>query len=339
MTFFELPRAVGRKQILNSECIPKNITLQPQPEVLHHQLRPLGILQKINEVRVEKYFREISRHIRTPQLIINFNYDYHFIKHLFPSSTTLLFINDNFIAQAKPWMTRAIANQLIKACNSSDLILTVSDAIREMLASWNPNTHIFYPWTDFTADQIDQIGLIQPKIKDTVLYFGYVNHRIRWDIFESILEDGWKLRIVGPIQGTVAKRNMSDLLGRYPTIEHISDAAIPNEIAQDCFCSVAPYNPQVESVNAIAFSNRMLRVFEFGLPLIIERLPNLVDVSQKILLTAQSAREYLDAIHTCYNGIDSIGHHLRTFLRLHSADNRLQLLDNLLSPYDIHIRC
>ena len=102
--------------------LEEGIHFYSHPELLHHQLRPFRLLRKLNEYYELKYINKIlnnnnnnkqSSNIQPqtsnikhqtsnikPDLIINFNYDYYFLKNIFPDTPIATVINDDFEVKA-----------------------------------------------------------------------------------------------------------------------------------------------------------------------------------------------------------------------------------------------
>ena len=81
VTFFEKAESI-------SSGLPRRIseflTVVPLPEVIHHQLRPFRQLGNAANSFPKKFISRYYSKINPPDVIINFNYDFGFLKDIFP---------------------------------------------------------------------------------------------------------------------------------------------------------------------------------------------------------------------------------------------------------------
>jgi hypothetical protein len=293
VTFFERPSLFGYSmQQREVTGVSKNsLMLMDQPQIAHHQLRPFGPIQSLNARLMGGHMRRAARLFGAPDLIVNFNYDYGFLVNVFPTTPLITVLNDDFIAQGKPWMKRAIARAQQGTCQASDIVLAVSSLIADQVRAWSKDVRIFYPWV-----QDAKVVVPRPATQPLawVLYYGYINHRVRWDVIEHLLGENVNLRMVGPVEGRKAHKFLR-LLGRRfgDSLQKVEPRSIENIELGGCIASIAPYDPTVPSVQAIELSNRMLRLLRMGLPIIAERLPGLLQWESEILRLASHPSEYL----------------------------------------------
>src|SRR5436853_6844830 len=143
VTFFEKANSSSAPKIIS-----ENLTVSTLPEVIHHQLRPLRTIGNAANIFPKNFIRKHYSKSRLPDIIINFNYDFSFLKEIFPDIPVITFINDDFIAQAKPWMKKIITERLAETCSVSDAMLTVSNPLLKQLCLYNSNSYLFFPWAE-----------------------------------------------------------------------------------------------------------------------------------------------------------------------------------------------
>ena len=204
------------KQFKIIKYIKDNILFFKHFELLHHQLRPFEFMVKINAM-VTKFFIKKALKNEKIDLIINFNYDYYFLKEMFSDLKIVTIINDDFVAQARPWMPKSIKQQLKQTCENSDLVFAVSYPLQEQLVEFNKNTKLFFPWTFKKYEKPTN-----NKNRNVVLYWGYIDHRIDWKKIKYLLEKGIKLRFIGMVSHKVIaflddfiKFNYFELLNKF----------------------------------------------------------------------------------------------------------------------------
>jgi len=144
VTFFEKANSSSA----SPKVISENLTIVTLPEIIHHQLRPLRSIGNAANIFPKNFIRKYYSSRKLPDVIVNFNYDFSFLKKIFSGIPLITFINDDFIAQAKPWMKKMIAERLAETCSVSDAVLTVSYPLLKQVLKHNPNSHLFFPWAE-----------------------------------------------------------------------------------------------------------------------------------------------------------------------------------------------
>ncbi|MBK5283835.1 MAG: hypothetical protein JJE25_00395, partial [Bacteroidia bacterium] len=197
VTFFQKSKS---NSSASGEQISGPLSVVSLPELIHHQLRPMRQIGDAVNIYPKKFIRKYYSENELPDIIINFNYDFGFLKEIFPAAPLITFINDDFIAQAKPWMKKMIAERLAETGSASDAVMTVSYPLQKQLSKYNNNILLFLPWSEEKYCS-PHAG----KEKNIVLYFGYINHRIDFAVLNQIAEKEISLRLIGPVQRTVDK--------------------------------------------------------------------------------------------------------------------------------------
>lgn len=328
VTFFEKTDSASS---LSPRIISEQLTLVALPEVLHHQLRPLRPIGDAVNIFLKNFIRKYYSSNEPPDLIINFNYDFGFLKELFPSIPNIAFINDDFIAQAKPWMKKMIAERLAETCSVSDAVLTVSYPLLGQVSKHNSNSHLFLPWAEKKYSPPSK-----GKERNVALYFGYINHRVDFSVLEKIADAKIPLRLIGPVQRTVDKAALQKLL-RYKNVS-LQEPTPPADVDfSDVCCSVSPYNKSVESVNACSISNRTFNLLSYGIPLLQPPLAETVKVPGGIIRYCTAAEDYLAGVEYFKNNFFDLQNDIQSFLSGNYPDDRyeflIHLVNNLISKY------
>lgn len=306
------------KQFKILKYIKDNILFFRHFELLHHQLRPFKFMVKINAF-ITKYLIKKSLENEKIDLIVNFNYDYYFLKEIFPKLKIITIINDDFVAQAKPWMTKSIENQLKKTCENSDLVFAVSYPIQEQLTKFNKNTKLFFPWSFKKYEEPNK-----NKQRDVVLYWGYIDHRIDWEIVKYLLEKGIKLRFIGMVSNKVESR--LDNLNKFDNFELLEPMKLEDLYFDDVCCSLLPYVNKSNEMRAVTVNNRVFQLLSYGIPLVYVKLPNLIETTEKVIQKCILKKEYISAIKYFENNFYDCQLEIESFLLDHYAESRYENL-------------
>lgn len=253
-------------------------------------------------------------------MIINFNYDYDFLKDLFPNKKVVTIINDDFIAQAKFWMKDSVRMQLKNTCKESDIVFTVSYPLQKLIKELGVNAHIFFPWAEQKYISPNKIN----TQRDTVLFWGYIDHRIDWGIVEYLIEQNVKLRFIGNIESRVQGNILK--LKKYKNFEVLSARPIEKVLFDDICCSILPYDLNVSGVKAISISNRAFQLLSYGIPLIYSELPYLIDVSERVIKKCEMNEDYLEAIEFFILNFELSQIDIKNFLKDNYSHNRYEYL-------------
>jgi len=316
---------------LSPEKISEHLTVVSLPELIHHQLRPLRQIGAAANLFPKKFIRKYYSENQLPDVVINFNYDFGFLKEIFPSIPLITIINDDFIAQAKPWMKKMITARIAETSSASDAVLTVSYPLQKVLSKYNSNTMLFFPWADKNYS-----SPVDDKVRNVVLYFGYINHRIDFTILNKIAENKISLRMIGPVQRTVDKTAWQKLL-TYESVSLLS-ARLLNEVdLSDVFCSIMPYDLNVESVNACSISNRSYNLLSYGIPLLQPALPEALPAPENVVRYCNTNEDYFSGIEYFRKHFFDSQNEIQKFLSGNYSADRYKILntffDELIAKY------
>lgn len=303
----------------------EGISFYKHPELIHHQLRYHSFIQNCNNRIVKYYLKKLFKN-ETFDYIINFNYDYVFLKELFPRSVIVSFINDDFESMAKWKMKSQIREQLANTCTSSNHVITVSYPLLDKLKQFNKNTSLIFPWA--------KNNYVQPKItkdRKTVLYFGYIG-RLNWSIIDALVsQTQYNFRFIGPCSGKVETKKIKDLTERNSNFNHISFVHLKDLDTSDVFCSILPYDENIESNQACTISNRALNLLALGLPLAYANLKYLIKAPNTIIRKNTTVQDYINSLDFFHSNFDRIQGDINIFMEGHYEENRWSQLKEILS--------
>ena len=250
----------------------QGLNLLSPREGLHHQLRLLPWLHRLN-ARVAR--RDLRKRLAMlnqpwPELIINFNYDAYWLRSLFPEQPILTIINDDFEALGRLPLRRHLTWALKRTCAMSNRVLVVSEPIRQRLSRWC-DPELFLPWA---ADPYQAPA--PSSQRNVLLFWGYINERLDGAALQACLSalelTGLRLRFVGPLDAD--GRQLQRQLGSNAVLEWRPACSIGDLDTSDCLAALIPYRLDCPGVEAIQLSNKALQLLSRGLPLITSAMPH-----------------------------------------------------------------
>lgn len=312
------------KNIFVKKRSEEDITFYGHPELIHHQLRWHPLFQRANNEVVKFYLKKIINQIEF-DLIINFCYDYSFLPEIAEGRKIVTIINDDFEAQAKFGMKDQIRNQIRKTCKSSDDVLTVSYPLYDKLSSYADNVTLFFPWS---KNQYKKPKAAGPR--NTVLYWGFIG-RMDWLMIEKIVEStNYHFRFIGPIDRAVDKQMVQKLTSEQLNFEHIPYSSLSDLKIEDVFCSIIPYNPDKESVQACTISNKAFNLMSLGLPLVYANLKYLITAPKEVMRKNTSLNDYIESLNFYHKNFYEVQNHIESFLQQHYEEKRWEILKKIM---------
>lgn len=312
------------RNIFIKKRVEENITFYGHAELIHHQLRRYPFIQKANSIVVRFYLKKILKQIDF-DFIVNFCYDYSFLHELASGKKIITFINDDFEAQAKLGMENQIRNQIRETCRNSDEVLTVSYPLYDKLSAYKDNVTLFFPWS-----QNQYKGPKNNGQRGTVLYWGFIG-RMDWPMIENIIKKtDYHYRFIGPPDLAIDQKMVPELLRKYSNFEHIPYSTLNELKLDDVFCSIIPYNPKKESVQACTVSNKAFNLLSLGLPLVYADLKYLIKAPKTILQKNKTLEEYITTIGFFHQNFYDVQNDIELFLKNHYEKERWNVLRQII---------
>lgn len=315
------------RSFLVKKRIEEGINFYSHAELIHHQLRYFPIIQKLNNAVVKFYLKRIIKKIKF-DFIMNFSYEYSFLKKLAPNKRVITMMEDDFEEQAKFGMTKAIKNQIRKTCINSDHVLTVSYPLYEKLSSYKNNVTMFFPWSQRKYN----IPVLSGS-RNTVLYFGFVG-RLNWEIVEALVEStDYNFRFVGPPIRKNDEYMIRHLSQGYKNFEYIPFSKVDELKSDDAFCSILPYDPTLGNVQACTVSNRAFNLLSLGLPLAYADLRNIIKSPRTVIRTNKTVEEYKKTLDFFHENFLYVQKDIEMFLEDHYKEKRWEILKKITKDY------
>ena len=290
------------------------VDLVTHSELLNHQFRVLPFLRSANAAVVSRYIGKVFQG-RVPRAILNFNYEYAFLRDIFPTTRIATVINDDFESQAiLPHMSSVIGMEMRKTCSRSDCVLVTAPVLRERLLAANANTQLFLPWAERPYAQPP--GGVRRNI---ALYWGYINHRIDWAIMGELAASGLPLRLVGPVEHGYQGR--LDELDQHPNVSVLPATPLDALDVSDVCCSIIPYDLNRKATQACT-PNKIFNLLALGIPSVFMKLEKGIGAPQSVVRTCLTADDFQAAISFFREAFDAVQPEIEAYLRDHTADMR-----------------
>lgn len=324
--FFQKPLfpfgGFGRR---GSELASAGIMLRQSYQLIHHQLRVLWLFALINsffeKISIKKCF---GATLDDSFVIVNFNYDYFFLRDLFPKNKIITIINDDFVAQSKFNSGRHAIRALRKTCEKSDLVLTVSVPILKQLDAWS-NAQLFLPWADSAYRA--------PKTyidKDAVLLWAHLDRRVDYVLLQEAALSTPHIFyfLVGP-QSYESIEEIHSLLGSCGNIIVLPPTSLEHLPLERFFAAIIPYKSGIADIEAVTLSNKSFQLMCRGLPLVVHGMPYFLE--HAAISKCGDSQEFVRAIESRRSSFESIQDSIADLIESNQASSRYSTLMALLN--------
>ena len=322
--FCTKPRYPWQKKSLPAASEP-GLRLCQHQELMHHRLRIFSFLRYANSYWTRRSMREIVREfaIGANDIIVNFNYEYYFLRELFTPNKLITIINDDFVSCAPVYLHRPLEHALRLTCQSSDLVLTVSHPLLTRLSKYC-TPQLFRPWAESPY-----CPPAESSTRDTLLFWGFVNPRIDFkfilDLAEHLHKNDPHLRflLVGPVEKNVSR--YADILRSRSNVELASATKLENLPLERVLAALIPYRRDVPSIGACMLPNKALPLLAKGLPLLITGMPHAIKGPFIFSLDEQPA---LQVIRQVQERFEDLQPSIRDFVSQNGPEARLEQFMN-----------
>lgn len=324
--FFENPNHPCRKyKYAYSSSVEKNFHFYRINDFIVYRLRFLHIFESLHA-----YFskREIKKKLLHQDLsdavIVNFNYDYYFLRDIFPDKKIITVINDDFVAQSISGYKEYTESVLAKTCFSSDVVLTVSYPLMKQLAPWCDPV-LFLPW----ADSNYQIPNNKSN-RNAVLIWCSLNDLVDYALIACLAKEckGFIFYLVGPVSISV-KSILSSLTSENDNIICLPPSDLINLPLDIFFVGLMPYVSGVASTEAVTLANKSFRLMSKGLPLVVHGMPNFLKHSA--IFICSDAREIIANLNYCKENFFQLQDSIEDLVSKNTSEVRCNQFLDLLS--------
>lgn len=309
---FERPPAMGE--------VPKGIRLFRHRELMHHKLRVGPLLRGLNQVWTQPSIRRQVDALRigAEDVIVNFNYEYYFLRDLFPGNAIVTIINDDFISRSLPLCRETLHHAQRLTCRASDAVLTPSVVLQEQLQPYC-DPQLFLPWADTPFRQVT--GATR---RDTVLYWGFIDWRLDYPFMESLartlaeVAPDVQFLFVGP---TERGSDQEALFRAHPNVRLAPASKLDALPLDRIFASVIPFRGGVEGCDAIVMPNKAFQLLARGIPLLVTGMPRF---AQEPFVFRLDQGDAAGAVLRARAQFDALQTGMRSFIEGNGPAGRLQ---------------
>jgi len=275
VVFFERPYNVLRPRHSTDELVP-GVTFHRTPELFNHKLRFIAPIRIANAAFEKEQITKALSNIglQKSDVVINFCYDYYFLRTIFPQHKIITVINDDFWCRAILGYQKPLVEALALTCKASDRVLVVSRPLQEQLSLYC-EPEIFYPWSDVPYSSP------RPDTKRTkLLFWGYINNRLNFRYLEMLAENivrsrmELKIEFIGPVQVSIDSQfgRIADM----PCVSVKGPSNIDDIDFGDVLAAIIPYVAGNAADDVTDIPNKAFPMLARGLPLLISGMPNFI---------------------------------------------------------------
>jgi hypothetical protein len=222
--------------------------------------------------------RSLSRAVRglgigEGDIVVNFNYEYYFLREVFPTLPIITVINDDFITSAPAAVQPALERAQRMTCGMSDSVLTPSVALQEQLSA-HCDPELFLPWADieYRPPSLD-------SERDLLVYWGAMGRRVDYELIDALAirlaaeEPSVEILFVGPgLPGFEAHPTLT----KHRNLRHVGEAALDALPLDRIIAGIIPYRSGVPDIDVVVLPNKALQLMARGLPLLVSGMPRFI---------------------------------------------------------------
>lgn len=230
-------------------------------------------------------------------VLINFQFNFSEImasKMLYPK---VYLCNDEFPNQAtSQWKRNVLSKYEETVIRRADCCFVHSKPLFEKFLTKHRNVHILLPGHEFNLDRVLEPNSLQwsQKRQISVCYMGYIDKKIllEW-LLEVVSRDNLFLYLIGPVKDSI---DLSPLFGfsNFEMISPLVGEALQSALQRMDVC-IMPYDIKLENVKACT-PNKLFQYIACGKPVVISNMNHLIELPDKFIYVANSAKEFVDCI-------------------------------------------
>ena len=308
------PAAATEPPCANAE----GITMFRHTELLHHKLRGHALLRSLNAEWTVRSLRKVlaTMPINESDVLVNFNYDYCFLRSLAPLNPIVTVINDDFVSSAPRFVQPALHRAQELTCRSSGAVLCTSPVTARTLRA-PPEPELFLPWA---AEPYRRPAT--GTRRNVLLFWGFAGRRLDVRVIRALMQRAstqmpdLRIRFVGPRDrtfGAVAELEALDGV-------EFQDSTPLNELSlDDIIACFIPYVAGVPDVDAIVFPNKIFQMLGVGLPMVISGMPYFI--KEPFVFRMDPGNEFA-AVAEARSSFAAVQDPIERFLEAHTPERR-----------------
>ena len=329
VVFYQKPLfAFYKSKKLINRRINENLEILQTKQLIHHQLRVWHWIAKLNEAYERQSISKSIGKVDDDDVIINFNYDYYFLRRIFRNNKIIALINDDFVAQAKFFAGRHVDYALKITAQNSDAVLTVSTPLLRQSLRHTNRVKLFLPWA---ADLYEKPE--ESHEKNAVLLWAHIDGRIDYDLIDhaSAANPNYTFYLVGPVvKGNDEEVNR--LLSSRKNIIKLHSTGLAELPLRKFFCSIIPYKAGVRDIEAVTASNKTFQLMSKGLPLVTYGMPHFL--VHPAIFKAKNYQEFSSFLSVAKAQFWSLQEGIAELIDINQAGDRYEILMNIINEDD-----
>ena len=296
-------------------------------QLIHHQLRVFSFLRWLNALVEKRSIRAVlGEGISKNSVVVNFNYDYYFLREIFPDNRIVTIINDDFVAQSRFFSGRHAKKSLGKTCASSDVILTVSYPLMRQASEWC-SPELFFPWAD--------VEYREPALssnRNAVLLWAHIDERVDFELVRQavVMRPSVIFYLVGP--QSISARNEIEKFASAENVVVVPSAKLDDLPLDRFFAAIIPYKKNVADIEAVTMSNKSLQLMARGLPIVAHGMPNFYD--HRAIVKANDAGDFLAGLDYFRENFSDLQASIGNLVSDNQPQNRFSFFRSLISRID-----
>lgn len=316
--FFESDNSLKRNTVNN------HLEIRQTKQLLHHQLRIVEPLSLLNSAYEYKRIKMDIGPIMDTDVVINFNYDYSFLRKIYKRNKIITIINDDFKAQAKFNNGKHVLKQLEKTLKISDMTLTVSYPLYDQAKMFTDNVKLFLPWSKESYARPSR-----QSQRDAVLLWAHIDSRVDLDLIEYILihASNFKVHLVGPISDK-NKKAIQKLKGKYSNLEVKKPCKLIELDLNIYFSAIIPYKAGVEDIIAVTASNKTFNLLSKGLPIVTYGMPHFLE--NDAIYKANDYDGFIESLNYAYKNFESLQLQIEKLVNHNLANQRYKQIMSII---------
>lgn len=300
---------------LINQKISEKLEIRQTKQLIHHQLRLFEALSFLNSWYEMNQIISSLNTVNHDDIIVNFNYDYSFLRKIFKNNKIITLINDDFVAQAKFNKGVHILKSLGETLRISDAVLTVSYPLLNQAKAFSQHIHLFLPWS--------KEKFIQPSHSErkAVLLWAHIDGRVDFELIEYILNKNirFEFHFIGP----VSEKNLAiieTLQKNYSNLVLFPATELSCLNLDLYFASIIPYKSGVADIEAVTASNKTFQLLSKGLPLVTYGMPSFFE--HEAIFKANSYPEFSEFIFKAYSEFYSLQPSIAELIKQQQPEQR-----------------
>lgn len=331
VVFYQKPLFIfNNKGKLINQTISSNLEIRQTKQLLHHQLRVVNWFSFLNCSYEKRNIVSSLAKVNDNDVVINFNYDYFFLRSIFKKNKIITLINDDFVAQSKFNKGKHALKYLSKTIKMSDVVLTVSYPLFEQANKFSESVQVFLPWST------QEYSRPVESNRNTILLWAYIDKRIDFDLIEYILKNNkmFAFHIVGP----VSKNNftyINRLKEKYSNLTLYPSSSLEELHLDRYFASVLPYKSKDHATEAVTTSNKTFQLLSKGLPLVTYGMPSFFE--HEAIFKAKNYEEFSLFINKTYEEFYTLQPYIEKLINKQQPANRYEQLISIINQENVNV--